>query len=656
MATINKTFNGGDTTFTASITGTNVTVSGSSFSVATPTCTSKYNSSGHSYNYYSAEITGDIMVGSLNKGSRTYTRDAGSASNNTVYSMTRSSSSSVSVNTGDVFTSSNATSGTVSVSFKSTSGYFDVVVMSGGHPGAEDWYDIPSGQTWSGIATITLNVPPTADVGQLTADTSQFLAGVTTISVPVSNMVAAYGGNFTDGSGGATITVGSQTSDAIHADGSITLRLSSAGTFTPVVTVTDSRGQTYTETLPAITVLPYSLSTEILVAERTRDTGAAYNEGINAAIAARFTYPDAPGNYLLEPTVTIDGERYFRTSDTTVDSGTTYYSRSGSGTIADPYVYTEVEPVGTEDPSDEGWFTEVAVTWYTEWDRLSGFDPQDEVSWTSFHPSSPATLYCFFPQEFDIDSTYRIGIVCNTTLMSGGSASKVLPQGFYLLSARAGGHGLGIGMKPLTDDLHINMDTYFYGSVNMKNHSNEWGTVFDLIYPVGSVYVTNENVNPKSKFGGEWTLINKEFAYSWVSSGFTFNSTNTQSGAFAAILKGHTIELRLTWQNKVAISDNTVTIGTLNSSAIGLDSSGVHTTYNTGFNDYLGGIGMFCLSWSSGTGTLVVWDWATRSTSYPTTTGQGCNMSFTFLAQSHENMLDSFCDKFYWKRTSLTSE
>lgn len=49
-------------------------------------------------------------------------------------------------------------------------------------------------------------------------------------------------------------------------------------------------------------------------------------------------------------------DEYQESTDTEVDAGKLYYERSGSGTAADPYVYTEVVPVGTEDPSEEGWY------------------------------------------------------------------------------------------------------------------------------------------------------------------------------------------------------------------------------------------------------------------------------------------------------------
>ncbi|MBO7078874.1 MAG: hypothetical protein J6W64_03585, partial [Bacilli bacterium] len=73
----------------------------------------------------------------------------------------------------------------------------------------------------------------------------------------------------------------------------------------------------------------------------------------------------------------------------------------------------------------------------------------------------------------------------------GTQISDLLQAAFYLLAARAGGKGLGIGRKPSTNALYINMDTYF-----------------DL--PVKSViYMDNEMpirsiIHRKKEDGGGW--------------------------------------------------------------------------------------------------------------------------------------------------------
>ena len=59
----------------------------------------------------------------------------------------------------------------------------------------------------------------------------------------------------------------------------------------------------------------------------------------------------APATYEISP------NSYVLSEDTTVQSGTTYYTRTGSGTVNYPYVYTAVEnPTGN--PSTSGYYVE----------------------------------------------------------------------------------------------------------------------------------------------------------------------------------------------------------------------------------------------------------------------------------------------------------
>lgn len=65
------------------------------------------------------------------------------------------------------------------------------------------------------------------------------------------------------------------------------------------------------------------------------------------------------GNGTTEPywyDIAPNAYGYELSQDTTVKDDKTYYTRSGSGTEQDPYVYTKVEPEGTEDPHALGWY------------------------------------------------------------------------------------------------------------------------------------------------------------------------------------------------------------------------------------------------------------------------------------------------------------
>lgn len=174
---------------------------------------------------------------------------------------------------------------------------------------------------------------------------------------------------------------------------------------------------------------------------------------------------------------------------------------------------------------------------------------------------------------------------------------------------------------------------------------------FSLAFSVGDVIMTNTNTNPNGHYGGTWSLIDKEFAYKWISGAVTTSATTWPVQAGDVILVGHTMEFKLAWQNNAAISDSAVTVGGALLSKIGV--SNFHFYNAPVFSDGLNAIGMLQVSYTSGDSdiSLTLVDWVTRATSYPTTTGQNVYANFV-VNIPYTHMLDSFCDKFYWKKTA----
>ena len=172
-----------------------------------------------------------------------------------------------------------------------------------------------------------------------------------------------------------------------------------------------------------------------------------------------------------------------------------------------------------------------------------------------------------------------------------------------------------------------------------------------LVYSVGDVIITSTNTNPSATYGGTWTLIDKEFKSANGSTGATWNATNTQGTRNITWVRGgHSIYLRFTWANKVAFSDNNLTICTIDGSVLGI-SSAPYAHYFTGTCDGINAIIQMNLSWSGVTGTLQSTDVTTRATSIPSTTNQQAYAE-TVIILPYEEMDDDMCDKFYWKRTA----
>ena len=126
-------------------------------------------------------------------------------------------------------------------------------------------------------------------------------------------------------------------------------------------------------------------------------------------------------------------------------------------------------------------------------------------------------------------------------------------------------------------------------------------SVLDILRPVGSYAISSDPTwNPNTAWGGTWTMVRKSLRYQWLTSGFTFNTSNTSEGSFVCIPNGNTIELRFNWKNKKALTDTSTVIGTLNATSIGLNG-GLHTIYAQAQSDVLAAIGQSRLKWEGTT-------------------------------------------------------
>lgn len=195
--------------------------------------------------------------------------------------------------------------------------------------------------------------------------------------------------------------------------------------------------------------------------------------------------------------------------------------------------------------------------------------------------------------------------------------------------------------------------------------------IFDILHPIDSIYMTSSNVNPRNLLGfGSWKLIDKGYKYQWieldnVSGGVTWNSHNTRPSPTdtsstgqrqaIALLHGNSIEFRFRWWTNYAISDNEMEICTIPWNKVGISGSG-HATYGVGSSDAANAVFIALLT-APATESLFrlrVDDWIVRdnlaSDQYRYTIQDLCLLSVNYIAGNPKDMIDSFCDKFYWKR------
>lgn len=389
----------------ASITVPNITASGATFTIPTisGTITSwTYNASTYPQAAYQTEASfyTSLKIAGASVQSFSFEKGylyigASSAWSSKGWTATSAGST---FNTGDYFSSSNPTTRSLAITLTRTFWYIQ-----------SDYGDPHQSSTTangSGSATLTLDVPPTGTVSAMTYDTPYVYADLTTASVSVSDLAAYYGGSVTD----VTLAIGAQTASRSD-NGTLSIALNAAGTFTPTVTITDSRGQTAVTTLADITVKTYVPPTVSYTAERTTSTGTPDEEGNYATLDATFVFADAIAS-AIAPSVVLTNENG-----------------------------TQTTPV---------------VTWYTT--RASDGTLSGSVTWSSL--SSGDTVYGLIP-GVNTQYSYQIRVRPRDSEGTGTAIITTVGAAFYTVDFLAGGHGIAFGQPASQAGFYCNMNAHF---------------------------------------------------------------------------------------------------------------------------------------------------------------------------------------------------
>lgn len=355
----------------------------------------------------------------------------GTVTNNAAYATLSSWSwvKSRVLNTSQIFNSSNSTSRVYSMPVACWGAYAENV------GGGTEYYRPKKYGVNIGTLKIELDVPPTFSNGAMSFDTNfdAPYAGLTTASVDISNITAYYGGYITK----ATLKIGNQTAEltgsstSILSSGTLSILLDAVGTFTPTITVTDSRGQTKTVSLEAITVKGYS-APQVSINEvlRTDENGLGNDEGKCAVVTATFTWTSAITD-LDEPTLVA----------TELD---------------DTLVQTETK-----------WYTDRAL--------------QDEI--TVWSEVSNMPVYAFIgntntpPDPFDTQDSFNITITPNDEQGTGTPVTATLGSAFYTVDFLAGGHGIAFGKPAETQELfECDLNAQFNKQVLAPNYFTQLDT------------------------------------------------------------------------------------------------------------------------------------------------------------------------------------
>lgn len=451
MATITKSFtedveSSHKASWVFTFTCANVTASGSTVSVAVPTVTAKMTASGKTSARAFVNFA-NLYVGSIdaNRSYAWYLESswASGATKTLPFDTSSGTATPATFNTSALFTSSNKTTRTVNVTLKGEyRNSYNIYFNGSSWKGSSYWNEFEQSVSSLGtIATITLNAPPTFSSTQVsfTNDYSGVpYAGKTTANVTISSLSAKYGGDISS----AVLKIGSQTASRTT-NGTLSILLNAVGTFTPTVTVTDSRGQTTTVTLNAITVQGYNAPSVSFGTERTTSTGAPNDEGTYAVITPTFTFTDAIAT-LSAPTVAV-----------TDDGG-----------------------VGRTP----------TVTWYST--RAADGTLSGSVTWANL--SSGDTVYGLvsITNGFNTQKSYQISVTPEDSEDTGTTITQTLGSAFYTVDFYAGGHGIAFG-KPASDvGFEVAMDTTFEENVyiDLPDYQTAGSTdkaIYDAVVALG---------------------------------------------------------------------------------------------------------------------------------------------------------------------------
>lgn len=432
------------------------------------------------------------------------------------------------------------------------------------------------------LGKMTLNAPPT--IGAMSSSSrngvywTEDLNGVANskIMVPLTMKYSAYCAEYTLTLGSWTYTETNKNSTSFTT--SIPLTDIEAGTYTPVMTVTDTRGQTTTKTFDPITIQQYVPSTyDITQVQSDKATGFYAN---NSAASVTIDNISVPTGYTLESAkLTIGSDTVTQTLDGTETSITLSVPLTETGTFTpDVYItdsrgiseHNYLNPITVNayvpptanvtadrvtsfaDPTsdDEGVnvlitaeFTFTAgvyleqpvvtvendtasVTWY---ETLDANGLSDQVNWSSYSPNSPVTLYGFSSgygstTGYNTGLSFQLDITPVDDVSIGTTILATVSQAFFTVDFLAGGHGIAFGKLATNIGFECAMDAKF------KDNNNVMRALFDFIYPVGSYYETSDTTfDPNITWGGTWSLETEGLVHIGAGSNYTAGDTGGEA-------------------------------------------------------------------------------------------------------------------------------
>lgn len=139
----------------------------------------------------------------------------------------------------------------------------------------------------------------------------------------------------------------------------------------------------------------------------------------------------------------------------------------------------------------------------------------------------------------NVDTTKQYDVLVTVTDSMGyGTRSTYVSKAKFMIDVNRDGTGIAFG-ETADDDVEqmsVNLPAVFKKAMKVKNQADQIVNLIDLIYPVDSIYLSVNNVNPSTLFGGTWEQIKDRFL---LAAGDTYTA-GTTGGSADAVTVSHT--------------------------------------------------------------------------------------------------------------------
>ena len=242
------------------------------------------------------------------------------------------------------------------------------------------------------------------------------------------------------------------------------------------------------------------------------------------------------------------------------------YRCNSDGTVNDEGAYMMIRLTSTISSLN----SKNSADYVISYKNASGQTVDITGSGTSY--TSPTPIAC------DVSKMHTVSAKV-TDKLGNTPATATVPIAFTLIDYHSSGKGVAFGKVGTREGFDCAMPAYFSGGVEVGGKS-----LLNLIYPVGSIYMSVNNVSPATFFGGTWVQIKDTFllaAGTTYSAGATGGSATHKLSLSELPVHGHNVGESGNTSNVYTSKKSTVASGTyaslVTSASVYIDDS--NTTY-----------------------------------------------------------------------------